>query len=402
MEWKRLGVRISIWIVLQFGILTAGAAPQLSLSIVNNLPGDASVNAYITGLDSGNRLVLLQPDGTWYRPDAATQSSTPTRIATDVAIPLGPYRSVSVVDIPGYVTGGRIWFVVGTLTFSTVLDANGLVTLVEPSVTDPSNPNIGMQWGFIELTYSETDGLFANISYVDFVSLALGLSLQSADGSKQMARGLPAHAARLICDSLQMQARIDGQPWDQLCVMDAAGDVIRVLSPANYVSKQPTAFNDYYRDYVDQFWMTYSHGLLTLNTDNAAGVIECTVSDALLTCSGDNFGYSKPSTADIFGCSSGPFAIGDGDNEIHRAVVPILCAAFTRTTLLSDDGNIEPQLDSTSYYTTSPSNYYSKIVHDYEVDGKGYAFPYDDVGKGQAGLVSSTSPKLLTITVGGP
>ena len=53
-----------------------------------------------------------------------------------------------------------------------------------------------------------------------------------------------------------------------------------------------------------------------------------------------------------------------------------------------------------------PSNWYSKFVHAEESDGKGYAFPYDDVnpsvGIDQAGVVADASPTLLTITVGGP
>jgi hypothetical protein len=44
-------------------------------------------------------------------------------------------------------------------------------------------------------------------------------------------------------------------------------------------------------------------------------------------------------------------------------------------------------------------------VHAANVDGHGYAFPYDDVtgdgGVGQEGALSSPNPILLTVTVGG-
>jgi hypothetical protein len=123
-----------------------------------------------------------------------------------------------------------------------------------------------------------------------------------------------------------------------------------------------------------------------------------------LFCAGDNRSYSKPSAQDIFGCNSGPFAIIDGDNAIHQAVVPRLCAAFNRGTLLETGGNVQPSLSSDFYYLTSPNNHYSRIVHQHEADGLGYAFAYDDVnpdGENQAGLVAGPDPQLLHIVVGG-
>jgi len=385
-----------------FSILAA--ATHLPVSMVNHLPGNASINAYITGLDVHGKPVLLQPDGTWYRPDPAAHSSVPVRVTADIAIPVGPYGSVSTVILPGDVIAGRIWLAVGTLTFATVLDTRGIFTLVEPSVADPFDPNADVPWAFIELTYGTTDEVFANLSYVGFVSLALGISLESADGGVQSSPGIRADAVAKICNDLTTQAHLSGEPWDQLCVRDAAHQVLRVLSPTTYISRQPTAFQGYYRDYVDRVWKKYSNQSLILKTHSSAGDVECTVAGARLRCEGDRRPYDKPTAADIFGCNSGPFVVTDRDDDVHQAAVPILCAAFTRSTLLRDESNVQPSSDPTTYYHTSPTNYYSKFVHDYEVDGKGYAFPYDDVnptGENQAGLISSSHPKSLTITVGG-
>lgn len=51
------------------------------------------------------------------------------------------------------------------------------------------------------------------------------------------------------------------------------------------------------------------------------------------------------------------------------------------------------------------SQHYARLVHAANVDGHGYAFPYDDVtpdgGVGQEGAMSSPNPELLTVTVGG-
>jgi hypothetical protein len=189
-------------------------------------------------------------------------------------------------------------------------------------------------------------------------------------------------------------------------VKNSGGTLLRVLAPNDYISLYPSAFSGYYTSYVNQVWTQFTSQPLTINTQAAAGNVTCTVSGSTLNCNGDSRGYSKPSEADIFGCNSGPFSILSADNDVHRAVVPRLCAAFDRTTLLLNGGNIQPGLPASDYYTMLPTNYYSKLVHQYEVDGKGYAFSYDDVNPdgavNQAGVVVDANPQVLTITIGGP
>ena len=377
------------------------ATEQLQFSFVNNLNGGA-VNAYVTGLDDNNQLVMLQPDGTWYYPTADT-SGVPQPITGNVAIPLGGQGSTTQITLPSYISSGRVWFAEGTLQFFTVQGASG-PSLVEPSAVNPSDPSAAVNWGFVELT-NNSGGLFANISYVDFVGLVLGMILNTASGATQSAQGLQPGAVASICSDLASRASQDGQPWDQLCVKDTSGTPLRVLAPSDYISINPNAFSGYYSDYTNQVWSTYSTSTLTIDTQAGAGEVACTVTDGTLNCAGDNRGYAMPNEGDIFGCNSGPFAIIAGDNDVHAAVVPRLCAAFDRTTLLLPGGNVQPSLDSSNYYTTDPTNWYSATVHKYEIDGKGYAFSYDDVnpaGENQSGVVSDADPTLLTITIGGP
>ncbi|EED22743.1 conserved hypothetical protein [Talaromyces stipitatus ATCC 10500] len=353
---------------------------RLSISIVNNLPGNTSTYAYVTAQDPDNRLVLLQTDSTWYHPEPSTLSSIPLKVSQSIAIPLAAEGASTTVTIPSDFSSGRIWVSINSLTFYAVLDNNGAATLIEPSVTDTTDLNSLVHWGFVELSYTAETGLFVNLSYVDFVGLALGISLESEDGSIQEALGIPAAAVTDICNRLRRQASSSGQPWDQLCVNDSNGGILRVLSPKSYISLHPSAFQDYYSEYVDEVWSTYSRRPLTVN--------------------------SQTSAADIFGCSTGPFNIDTTtDNNIHVAIVPRLCAALHRATLLLKGGDFQPGLDPAFYYMTDPSNVYSNLVHDLELDGKGYAFPYDDVGPSgadQSGLIASQAPKSLIITVGGP
>lgn len=375
----------------------------LTLDLVNNL-GESGVNCYITGSDSNGVLVMLQPNGEFFYPTC--DGPTPQQITANVAIPLGGAGSTTKITIPSYISAARVWFAQGELTFFTVAGANGAPSLVEPSAVNPSDPSAAVSWGFVELTYTQAGGLFANISYVDFVGLVLGMSLSCLDGTTQTALGLQATAVASICSDLKAQEAVDGQPWGDLCVQSTSGTPLRVLSPQDYISLNPNAFADYYTSYVSSVWSHFASSTLTIDTQASAGNVACSVSGSALNCAGDNRGYAEPCAADIFGCNSGPFAIESGDNGVHVAVVPRLCAAFARSTLLVSGGNTQPGPDASEYYTQNPTNWYSKIVHEYEVDGKGYAFAYDDVtpdsGTNNAGVVASSIPGTLTITVGGP
>jgi len=375
---------------------------KLPLSIINNF-ADGAVNVYITGKDANNKVVVLKQDGTFYYPDPAG-AKTPTLITQNLAIPLGGRGSATRITIPAYVSSARIWFAAGNLKFYCFSQPDGGVAFVEPSAVNPSDPSAGVNWGFIELTWIPS-GIWANISYVDFVGLPLGMSLTASDGSVQTAKGLKAGAINNICNELKSQAASDGQPWDQLCMTTSGGTPLRVLSPNDYISIVPNGFSSYYNSYIDSVWTKYASSALTLDTQAQAGKVSCQVSGSVLKCNGDNRSYSKPTVKDIFGCNSGPFLIDGSDNDVHRAVVPRLCAGLERSTLLLNGGDVQPGLRAFSYYTTSPTNHFSRIVHAYEVDGKGYTFSYDDVnpdGENQSGLVSAGEPTLLSITVGGP
>jgi len=85
-------------------------------------------------------------------------------------------------------------------------------------------------------------------------------------------------------------------------------------------------------------------------------------------------------------------------------MIPRLSAAFNRSTLLLTD-NFPNGENKGQYYKDPITNHYARIVHEANLDRKGYAFPYDDVtpdgGHDQSGAVIEGSPKLLTVAVGG-
>jgi hypothetical protein len=368
----------------------------VTFSIQNNTKSDA-VYAFVTGqaLDNGNALMLLQADGyTPYYP--ASPSGTGTPLAVNCAIPLNASGGAPVTITVPHLAGARLWFSIGTpLTFL----LNPGPALVEPSVTNPSDPNIGLQWDFCEFTYNDAQ-LFANITFVDFACIPVALSLTDTAGGEQTVPGLPPGGLDTVCAGLTAQAAADGNPWGNLIVA-SGGQNLRALSPTNGIAMNPSFLSGYYDDYVNQVWAKYSSATLTVDTQASYGTVTGQVSGGALTFPGVG-SFTQPSAADIFSCDSGPFSPA-GMNAEMLAIVPRLAAALNRSTLLTDSSQPDGE-NPADYYTSAVTNHYARIVHATTLDGRGYAFPYDDVapagGADQSGSVSSASPAQLSVTLG--
>lgn len=372
-----------------------------TLELVNKM-ASSNVRAYISGLDPKGALVMLGQDGKWVYP--STTSATPEAVKGNIRIPMGKANTTTPVALPGFVSSARVWIADGNLDFYVVATPNG-PGLVEPSTANSKDPNSEVNYSFAEFSWAADYGIYVNISYVDFVGLPLGMELSDYDNANHSVYGVPANAAEALCKELKDQTAKDGQPWDQLCAYDGAGKVRRVMAPPNLIAQNATAFEGYFSKYVDDVWSWYSSNKLTINTQSDPGNVTCSVQGDELKCDGDNRGYAKPNSKDIFGCNDGPFAITADDNPVHLAVVPRLCAAFNRATFMIEGGDVQPGVSPDKYYPADVAkNFYSDFVKHMQVEERGYAFSYDDVspaGEDQSGLLSSTSPKTLRLIVGG-
>lgn len=273
---------------------------------------------------------------------------------------------------------------------------------MEPSVTNTSDTNYNTYWDFCEFTFNSSE-LYVNISYVDFVSLPIGLSLTNTSGTTTTVEGLPSGGLATICSGLQSQTASDGSNWSDLIVKTSSGAIIRALSPNSGITMDSSYFSTYYDSYVDEVWSKYTDTDLTVDTQASWGNVVGTVSDNVLSF-GTVASYSKPSSANIFSCSSGPLAVTSSD-EMNN-ISARLAAALNRSTLEDDSNQPEGEVVA-NYYTNSITNHYARLLHATYLDGKGYAFPYDDVAptnddSNQSGSLYDANPSVLTITVGGP
>ncbi|KAK4985823.1 hypothetical protein LTR66_008058 [Elasticomyces elasticus] len=383
--------------------VAATTAGTLSIALENQT-FSSQVYAYIAGqaLDNNNALFLLQSDGqTAYYPSSPSGNGSP--LLQNVAIALGAPGNVVTVTIPR-IAGGRIWFSVDSPLTFLLNPGDPRPGLVEPSATNPSDPNFNVNYSFAEFTFNESQ-LFANISYVDFVGIPIALTLQDTSGASYHVSGMPADGLATVCAELRAQTARDGRRWSSL-IYTRDGQDIRALSPNNGIVMHPDWFATYWTPYVQQVYSRFASEALTINTQAAFGDVTGRTGPLGNLNFGDAGVFAPPSSRDIFSCSTGPFATGD--NAERNTIIPRLAAAFNRSTLLlpGNQGSDFPNgVSPPQYYTDPTTNHYSRIVHAANLDHKGYAFPYDDVapdgGVGQEGAVMSGTPTLFTVTVGG-
>lgn len=383
------------------GVLHAAQTSSTTTFALKNTTTSSNVYAYVTGLDINRNSIpfLLQSDRvTPYYP--ASPSSTLQPLQANCGIALGAPGTTTTVTVP-QAAGGRVWFCQsGTLTFL----LNPGPALVEPSVMNTSDPNYNLPWGFCEFTFNSFQ-LFVNISYVDFVALPIALQLENTAGTVTSVQGIPKNGLDLVCGQLQAQDAKDSAGWSKLVIPSPSGGNLRALSPNSGISMNNSLFQGYYQPYVDKVWAKYASTSLTVDTQAQWSVLTGKVSTSTGKLTFDNVGgFSQPSAADIFSCNSGAFANYASNVDEMANIGARIAAAFNRSTLLINTSQPDNEVVS-NYYQDAVTNHYSRICHSVNLDKRGYAFPYDDVGPStgvdQSGSVYDSNPKLLTITVGG-
>ncbi|KAI3390607.1 hypothetical protein diail_9097 [Diaporthe ilicicola] len=395
---------------------TAGSGGSgLEIKITNS--ASEKMYAYIIGEDYTNGKKVFYQNGanTWYYPTysgasngTAGKNAKVDSSSNELAIEVDGNGDTT-VTLSEYLNSGRVYIGASEMTF--MQDPSG--NLVEPSPVDTSDANYGFAWGIVELAWSDVE-LAADLSYVDSVGLALGMKVTTTDGEEYYDAGLPAGSLKKVCDELAAA----GDEWGDMCVKDSNGNLIRALAPSKVISGSTAgSLSTLYDSYIDEVWDKYAAANLTVNTQESTWGpnVTCRVSGgATMVCSqpdGATYSYDKPTTADVLGCNSGPFT-SQGDNAYQSRTWPRLCAAFTRSTLLLDGGDVTPssQVGAAQYYGGDVTNHFSRIVHGAVTPGGegtgAYAFAFDDVnapgtGENESGMFQVGNAKSIEIEVRG-
>ncbi|KAL6876010.1 glycoside hydrolase family 64 protein [Trichoderma longibrachiatum] len=377
--------------------------PNTLSIVVKNNSDAAQLYAYVTGTAPSGDVFFLSADGqTPYYP--ASPSGTLQPLGQDCAVAVGGPGESRTLTVPR-LAGARVWFGLDApLTFL----LNPGPAVVEPSATNPADKNYNVRWAFAELTLNEAE-LYVNVSYVDFFSVPVSLKLENGKGEVRSVEGMPKGALDEVCEKLVAQGAKDGKGWEKLVVKAADGKTnLRVLSPNSAGVMFSGLFDGYYDAYVDAAWKKFQGEDVVVNMQfgdwgDAVGRVDASGEKLVFSNGGGTF--AKPSAADIFSCSTGPFAGGEDVSPKQLNVGARLAAALNRSTLLLEGPHPEGD-DVSEYYLDPVTNHYARICHEVSIGGRGYAFPYDDVGKtggeDQSGFLNDGDPKVLTIGVGAP
>ncbi|ODA80490.1 hypothetical protein RJ55_03448 [Drechmeria coniospora] len=373
-------------------------APDTLDIVLRNDTGADQLYAHITGSDENGGVVIIRVDGkSAYHPPSPADRLQP--LGADCSIQVGASGSARTISIPR-LSGARIWF---SKHEPLAFFLNPGPALVEPSATNPADANYNLDWGFCEFTWNAHE-LYANISFVDFVGLPVSLQLTTRDGTVKTVPGMPQDSLDQVCSKLEAQASADGCGWDKLVIRGPDGAALRALSPNSGRVLVPGLLDDYFQPYVDAVWDKYAAEDLVVNTQFRWGDAKGRVKDGKLVFDGLG-SFSKPSTADILTCSTGPFAPGESASDVMLNIGARIAAAFNRSTLLINTRQPEGERVD-SYYKHPVTNHYSRICHEVSVGSRGYAFPYDDVGAStgidQSGFVNDPNPRELIVAVGRP
>lgn len=224
--------------------------------------------------------------------------------------------------------------------------------LVEPSIFNPADPNHNTNFGFAEFTFNNAQ-VFVNISYVDFVGLPIALTLEDTDRSVQHVSGMGVDGIHEVAEGLRQQSQRDGRRWGSLVVNNKNGNLLRVLSPNSAILLNPSWFQTYWTNYVNEVYNHYMNQHLIIDTQAGYGNAQGQVGMNRDLNFGAGGSFPRPSGGDIFSCSSGPFATG-GNGETN-AIIPRLAAAFNRSTLL--ESNNQPDgVGPRQYYRNPTTN----------------------------------------------
>ncbi|MFG1958559.1 beta-1,3-glucanase family protein [Nonomuraea sp. NPDC049028] len=345
---------------------------MLPLTVVNHTfrYANNAIFLYIVGTDlATGQQVYVRADGT--RVPVSASLNGPDGFA-DLSIPLAANGDTR-LNLPWM--SGRIYVSIGQkVKFRVVTDGNGRPALQHPAGWVSSDPSYGVLHDFMEFTF-KSDGMFCNTTMVDMFSIPMELRL---DGQSSQTVGTLVPNGR---DTIF--AGIAANPAFRPLIV---GDNLRVIAPGHGIDSGIFS-STYFDPYITQVWNTYASANLRVTVGGTT--YPGRVSGGQLVFNNGIRTFARPSTRDIFYCNGALDAGGTSG-----PVAAILGAAFNRSTLHNHPD--QPTTDRSTFYLTSVSNHYARVLHENTRDHKAYGFPFDDVAN-YASYVQDLAPTALRL-----
>ncbi|MBO3735972.1 beta-1,3-glucanase family protein [Actinoplanes flavus] len=362
------------------------ASDLLPLTVTNRTGRDQDVYLYVLGVNlNTGKLGYVDASGAF---TPWTGGGTVPVPAPDVAIAGPANGAATTVRVPKNISG-RIYFSLGRkLDFRITADG-----LVQPAPWAGGDPNRDTLFDWSEFTL-DGSGLFLNSSQVDMFAIPHIVTVTGGGGGVTSRTGELAGGGRQkVIDAVRANP-----DFAKSVVTAADGTVLRVLAPGKAADAGLMSAS-YLDSYIAGAWNAYTSKTLTVVpfTDRpdvtysgrtSGNVMNFTDASGRTVAS-----FTKPSTANVWGCDG---ALAAPNDQVVGPIARTLCAALWRTTLGRID--TQPGGSATDFYTGGPANPYAKSIHANMVDGKAYAFAFDDV-LNQESLVHDGDPRAAGITL---
>lgn len=306
------------------------------------------------------------------------------------------------VMLPG-IQGCRVFISVGQQLYFYFFPGGGYTS---PSHTDPTDPNKGIRYELIELTYDQY-GFFGNTTRVDSYQYPIGLELYGANGYQKKVGELKSHEEIVSLWSANVPAEF------QKCLNTATGVITAPSKTPEFADGTigtmpvPGPYVDYLKPYIDQVWAKYTNEDLIFNAGDA-GVFKGRVTGgqfSFLCTSGGFAGRTgtitrKPTTQEALE-GKGVLDQTVNDRTVDLAIQAQITAALNRRVINVATPNVGQQdfSNAAAYYTAAPCNYYSKFWHlpAISIDQLSYGFAYDDVFNYSSSLHTSSPTRVVTV-----
>jgi hypothetical protein len=363
----------------------AAAGPDLlPLTVTNNSGRGEATHLYVLGVSNG-KLGYVNEGGAF---TAWPAGANPPAPAPDVAIDGPANGAAKTISVPKGISG-RMYMAFGDKLDFRISQDGGLV---QPAPWAGGDPNADILFDWSEFTYNDS-GIWLNSSQVDMFAVPHSVSVTGSDGKTAVTGELKAGGRDAVINAMKADASFSG-----LVRTRSDGTVLRVLAPGKGADSGGFDPN-YLASYIDKAWAAYTGTDLTVKpfADQPDKIFKGRTSGDVMAFT-DATGaqvatFTKPTTANVWGCDGN---LGAPNDLVVGPIARSLCAALQRTTLGTQA--VEPSTDPSTFYRNEPTNLYNKVIHEQMVDGKAYAFAFDDVAN-QESLVHSGDPASIGITL---
>ncbi|RDS83696.1 coagulation factor 5/8 type domain-containing protein [Dyella monticola] len=299
-------------------------------------------------------------------------------------------------------TAGRIYISEGSpLYMSIMASANGGNNgYAGPNPLNNTDPNINVHYDWYEFTYGTNGGIYINTTQVNQFGLPLLLDVWGSNETFHMQVGINESIANLDQEYVSQTPAVFHTP---------APNNLRILSPAETTFNAGGTNGNYFDSTIASAWAQYSTTPLTLTVSgrqfsgtSSGSTLTFTEVNPVAANVGEVFVVQLPSTQDVLECA-GTMASGvagstpqqQDENAIQLQLENQICAATNRGVLLTPTS----WANASTYYSSSPANFYSQFWHQHSVGGLAYGFSYDD-NNNQSTTITTQQPEHMAFGIG--